>query len=408
MKIKLKLYILSLFGGSLAGAAASLFLFSLEYASTLREKNHWLLFFMPLVGALVGFLYLRYGSIAGRGNNLIIDEIHRPLKKTPGIMAPLVFVSSFLSHLVGASVGREGAAVQMGASLTDQLGRWFSLTDSERRALLIAGTGAGFGAALGTPVAGVFFGMEVIHVGKLKVSALVESLIASSAAYMTTKIFGLHHTHFKTVILPDISFKLILSLALLSGLCAILAWVFVSSVHHLENFSKKLFPHLIIKGFVGGLILFIFIWLEGSFLYSGLGIAEIQKAFLGEAQIYWPILKGFFTTLSVAFGFKGGEFVPLVYIGATSGSLLANFLNLSPVLFAALGFAAIFAGAANTPIACTLMAIELFGFHIAPFALMTCYLTYQMTPHHGIYAAQVRTHDKKFYSYFESWWKRSN
>lgn len=408
MKKKLKIYLLSLIGGSLAGAAASLFLFSLEYAQQLRNQNKWLLFLLPLAGILIGYLYSRYGSIAGRGNNLIIDEIHRPLKKTPGIMAPLVFLCSFISHLVGASVGREGAAVQMGASLTDQLGRWFTLSDSERRSLLIAGTGAGFGAALGTPVAGILFGMEVIHVGKLKVSALMESLLASIAALLITKLFGLHHVHFKTIAIPEISIKLIIGLVLLSGLCAFFAWLFVFSVHQLENLTRKYVPNLMIKGFVGGLFIFFFIWLEGSYLYSGLGIAQIQSAFLGEAQAWWPVYKGFFTTLSVAFGFKGGEFVPLVYIGATSGSLLANFLQLSPSLFAALGFAAIFAGAANTPIACMVMAVELFGFHVTPFAIITCYLAYQMTPHHGLYGAQVKTHDKKFFSYFQSWWKRSN
>lgn len=405
---KIKIYLLSIIGGSLAGAAASLFLFSLEYARHLRTQHLWLLYLLPLAGVVIGFLYSRFGQAVARGNNLIIDEIHRPLKKTPGIMAPLVFVCSFLSHLVGASVGREGAAVQMGASLTDQLGRWFTLNDSERRSLLIAGTGAGFGAALGTPFAGVLFGMEVIHVGKLKVSAFFESVLASFAAFYVTKAFGLHHAHFKLVIVPEININLIFGLFILSGLCALLAWFFVFSIHQLENLTRKYLPNLMLKGFVGGVLILFFIWLEGSSLYSGLGITEIQKAFAGEAEKSWPILKGFFTILSVAFGFKGGEFVPLVYIGATTGSLLANFLNITPSFFAALGFATIFAGAANTPIACMVMAVELFGFQVAPFAIITCFLAYQMTPHHGLYGAQLKTHEKKFYSYFQSWWKRSN
>lgn len=408
MKKKLKVYLLSIVGGSLAGAAASLFLFSLEYARQLRTQHLWLLYLLPLAGVVIGFLYSRYGQVVARGNNLIIDEIHRPLKKTPGIMAPLVFICSFISHLVGASVGREGAAVQMGASLTDQLSRWFALNDSERRSLLIAGTGAGFGAALGTPIAGILFGMEVIHVGKLKVSALFESVLASFAALFITKIFGLHHAHFKLVVVPEINFNLITGLFILSGLCALLAWFFVFSIHQLENLSRKYLPNLMLRGFVGGVLILFFIWLEGSSLYSGLGITEIQKAFIGEAEKSWPLLKGFFTILSVSFGFKGGEFVPLVYMGATTGSLLANFLNITPSLFAALGFATIFAGAANTPIACMVMAVELFGFQVAPFVIITCFLSYQMTPHHGLYGAQVTTHEKKFYSYFQSWWKRSN
>lgn len=408
MKKKIKICFLSIVGGSLAGTAASLFLFSLEYAQNLRTKYLWLLYLLPVAGLVIGFLYSRFGQAVSRGNNLIIDEIHRPLKKTPGIMAPLIFVCSFLSHLVGASVGREGAAVQMGASLTDQLSRWFALNDSERRSLLIAGTGAGFGAALGTPIAGILFGMEVIHVGKLKVSALFESILASFTAFYVTKIFGLHHTHFKSISIPEINVNLVFGLFILSGLCALLAWLFVFSVHQLENVSKKILPNLMLKGFVGGVLILFFIWLEGSSLYSGLGITEIQKAFIGEVEISWPFFKGFFTVLSVAFGFKGGEFVPLVYIGSTTGSLLADYLNLSPGLFAALGFATIFAGAANTPIACMVMGIELFGFQVAPFVIVTCFLSYQMTPHHGLYGAQVTTHEKKFYSYFQSWWKRSN
>lgn len=380
--------------GFLAGVAASIFLIFLDWATNTRIAHQGLIFLLPLAGLFIGWVYHAYGKDVAAGNNLILEEIHDPKKVVPLKMAPFILLGTVMTHLFGGSAGREGTAVQMGATLADQLTRPFGISDAERKILLVAGAGAGFGAAIGAPWAGVIFGMEVIYVGRLRLFAFLECFIASFVAYYTAKLLNAPHSHYPAAVIPEFSIKLLLFVLLAGILFGLSAQIFAKFTHIVEGLQKKFIKYPPLKPFVGGIIVVTLFYLEGSYRFAGLGIDVIQKAIEEQSSFLDPLLKGVFTAITIGTGFKGGEFIPLVFIGATLGSALTVILPTSVGFLSALGFAAVFAGASNTPLACTIMAIEIFGPKIAPYALIACYMSYYFSGHHGIYRSQV-IHSRK-------------
>lgn len=392
--IYLRRILIALFAGLLAGLSSSFFLHLLEYATNYRSHNLSLIYFLPFMGLIIGYLYYRYGGESNKGNNLILEELQNPKKTLPFIMAPFVMFGTILTHLFGGSAGREGTAVQMGASLADQLNNFFKLSKTERRALLCAGAAAGFGAAIGTPFAGVIFGMEMVFIGKLRLKFFFDCLIASYFGYFITLLLKTPHSVYPEVFINDLSFKLIL-MVLVSGICfGLLAFIFSKMTKVFSALFARFISYAPLRPFIGGVLLVIFFQLEGSFRYLGLGIEFIQESFLQASTLLEPLYKSFFTSLTLAAGFKGGEFTPLVFIGSTFGSFLGGLSGISTSFLAALGFAAVFAGASNTPLACSIMAIEYFGFAIAPYAFMTCYLSYFFSGYKGIYSRQAIMNSK--------------
>lgn len=376
---------LSVLCGILAGCAASLFLWVLLWATQFRESHPALLWGLPIAGFLIGWVYHVYGQDISSGNNLILDEIHDPQKVTPIRLSPMILFSTVLTHLVGGSSGREGTAVQMGASLSDQLARIFHIQPQERKILLMIGAGAGFGAAIGTPWAGAIFGLEVIRAGKIKFHACYEALLASATAFFVTKILQAPHSQFLPVEIEFFNLKnffYVLLAALFFGLTARLFMVFT---HGLEKIYTRFVSYSPLKPVIGGILLLGFYHLEGSFRFVGLGLDEIQKSLIETANLGDPIYKIFFTALTIASGFKGGEFIPLVFIGSTLGSALSAFLGAPLALLARVGFAAVFGAAAKTPLACTIMAAELFGWHIGIYALVGCYISFFISGRKSIY-----------------------
>jgi H+/Cl- antiporter ClcA len=378
----------------LAGIAAAVFLIALDWATRLRDQNPVIIWALPLIGFAIGWVYHRYGQDVAGGNNLILDEIHDPKKIVPLRMAPLILVGTVLTHLFGGSAGREGTAVQMGSSLADQLTRLFHIETAERKILLIAGAGAGFGAAIGAPWAGAVFGMEVIYVGRLRLFAWFECLIASFVAYFTAVLLRAPHSLYPAVEIPSLQVRLLLLVALAGIVFGLAARFFVLSTHIVERTLNRWIKYPPFKPLTGGLLLVLFFYLEGSYRYAGLGIPYIQEALTRPSPWFEPLFKSLFTSLTVGSGFKGGEFIPLVFIGTTLGSTLSLLLPVSAGLLAALGFAAVFGAAANTPIACTLMAMEIFGPRLGPFALIACLVSYCFSGPHGIYKSQKRRGEK--------------
>lgn len=393
----LKWTFLSGLSGLLAGVAAAVFLISLEWATRTRVGNRVIIWALPFAGLLVGWVYHKWGKGAARGHNLILDEIHDPKKIIPIRMAPLVLGGTLLTHLFGGSAGREGTAVQMGASLSDQLGRFFDIKIDERKILLAAGAGAGFGAAIGTPWAGVIFGMEVLNVGRLRLFAWFECLVASFVGYYTTVLMQAPHSHFPKYVSDGFSFKELIWVGIAGIAFGLAAKIFTVLTHFVEDINAKLISYPPLKLFFGGLLLVVLFYIEGSYRYVGLGIPFINEALSTTDTIRDPLLKTLFTSLTVGSGFKGGEFVPLVFIGTTLGSALSAVIPISFQLLASVGFAAVFAGASNTPIACSIMAIEIFGPAIAPYAFAACFMSYYFSGHHGIYKSQriyIKKHKK--------------
>lgn len=380
--------LLSTVVGLLAGSASAVFLLALDAATGYRESHRWIVWLMPVAGFAVGWVYLKIGQHVEAGNNLLIDEIHDPQKVVPLRMAPLILVSTVISHLFGASVGREGTAVQMGGALADQLTRLFRLDKDARRILLMSGIAAGFASVFGTPLAGAVFALEVLAIGRLRYDALLACTVAAIVGDQTTALWGVHHTHYAAGAIPALSAWSLTAALIAGGVFGVVGMLFADGTHWLSSLMKKHVSYAPLRPLIGGVFIAVALWYFGAWRYAGLGIPVIVESF--EQQLMpWDFLsKMAFTIASLGSGFKGGEVTPLFYIGATLGNALAPLLNMPIPLLAALGFVGVFAGAANTPLACTLMAVELFGAEIGVYALIACVISYLFSGHTGIYKAQ--------------------
>lgn len=378
----------------LAGSASAFFLFALEYATNWREGHRWAIWFLPIAGFAVGLAYHYVGHRVDAGNNLIIDEIHDPKKIVPLRMVPMVLGGTVISHLFGASVGREGTAVQMGGALADQLTHVFRLEHTDRRILLMAGMSAGFASVFGTPLAGAIFGLEVLAIGRMRYDALFPCMVAAIAADQIGLAWGVHHTHYvvsQFAALTSWSALAIVVAGIVFGLTGLL---FATCAHKLSALVKARITYPPLRPVLGGAVIAVAVWALGAYEYIGIGIPTIVRSFQ-EPVAPWDFLgKLAFTVISLGTGFKGGEVTPLFFIGATLGNALAIPLHLPFSMLAAVGFVAVFAGAANTPIATTVMAIELFGPQIGPFAALACIASYLSSGHAGIYHAQRVGHSK--------------
>jgi len=385
--------LLALLAGALGGSASAMFLFTLDWATAVRTAHPWLLALLPLAGFGVGWLYLKYGTVVEGGNNLLIEEIHDPKQVIPLRMAPLVLGGTVVSHLFGASVGREGTAVQMGGALADQLTHLFRLRHQDRRILLMAGIAAGFASVFGTPLAGAVFALEVLAIGRLRYDALPVSLAAAIAGDVICRLWGAHHTHYAIPLdaIPALAPWPLLAVAIAGIAFGLAGRLFADWTHALGGWSRRRVPYAPLRPLLGGIVIAVTAWATwgwGVERYLGLGIPTIQAAFQQPLPAWDFAAKMAFTIGSLASGFKGGEVTPLFYIGATLGNALAPLLQLPIALLAGVGFVAVFAGAANTPIASTLMAMELFGAEVGVYAATACVVSYLFSGHTGIYRAQ--------------------
>lgn len=373
----------------LIGSASAGFLFALEWATNTRELHPTLLYFLPIVGFLIGCVYHYYGKAVEAGNNLLIETIHQPKGIIPWLMAPLVFVGTIMTHLFGGSAGREGTALQMAGSIADQLSKPFKLSTEERKLLIVAAVAGGFGSVFGTPLAGVVFGLEFYLIGRLRYNALLPAVFTAILSDYVTKLWNAHHTHYHVGAIPEINPKLVIYVVLAAILFGFCARLFSEMMKYLSTIFISKITYAPLRPFVGGTIVLVGIVLVGSTKYIGLGIPTIEASFYSSSAPYDFILKLLFTVLTLSAGYKGGEVTPLFFIGATLGSALSVFFSVPVGLFAGIGFVAVFAGATNTPIACTLMAIELFGPEIGIYAAIACAISYLISGHTSIYNKQI-------------------
>jgi len=387
------------------GSACALFLWSLDRVTELRFAHGWLLFLLPVAGVLLGSIYHRFGKPAEGGNNLIVEQIHEPGGGVPRRMAPLVLGATLVTHLFGGSAGREGTAVQMGGSIASAFARVFGLERSDLRIMLMAGVAAGFGAVFGTPLAGAVFALEVVAIGQIRHDALIPCLVAAVTGDWICHAWGIGHTSYRVAYLSDAmvpahAFHLdwllmgkVLAAAAAFGYASTL---FSEISHRLSSLFKKLCPYAPVRPALGGLIVIGLVFALGTRQYLGLGVTSpnpsdvtIASLFTAENPQPWAWWwKLVFTAVTLGAGFKGGEVTPLFYIGAALGNTLAGVLGAPHDLFAALGFVAIFAGATNTPLACTIMGIELFGAANSVYLATACFFAYLCSGHSGIYLAQ--------------------
>ncbi|MCO4292917.1 voltage-gated chloride channel family protein [Solitalea sp. MAHUQ-68] len=380
--------------GSIAGTASAGFLLSLQWATEWREQHFWIICLLPLAGLLIGLIYHYYGQDVSRGNNQLLEEFHNPKNIIPFKMAPMIWLSTVLTHLVGGSAGREGTAVQMGGSLADQLTHLFKFKPRDRKVILIAGIAAGFASVFGTPLAGTIFGLEVMVIGQLSYTAILPSLLSAVIADYMCRAWNVGHTHYHIDLIPALNSINILWTILAGIVFGIVAMLFSWLMHKIADCFKTIVNYAPLRPLLGGAVLVMVIaaiqWLVPAYStrYLGLGVPVIVESFKQQQLFVDFAAKILFTAFTLGAGFKGGEVTPLFFIGATLGSALSLIIPLPVGLLAGMGFVSVFAGAANTPLACIVMGLELFGIEAGVFIALACIVAFLFSGNSGIYTSQ--------------------
>ncbi|MEB2783429.1 voltage-gated chloride channel family protein [Algoriphagus persicinus] len=390
--------VLGLLVGLLSGTASAVFLISLNWATDYRESHLWIIALLPIAGFVIGWSYYRYGENSVKGNNLLLDELYKTEKPIPLRMTPLVLFGTILTHLFGGSAGREGTAVQMGGSLADQLTKYFKLNPGNRRIILIAGVSGGFASIFGTPLAGALFALEWMQHREIRWKSLLPAFwTALIANWVCSSLFGVGHTHYFVDLVPPhtlVNLLWIIPAGIAFGLSGRL---FAQSTHFFSHQFHKYITYPPLRPVIGGLLIVAFVHISDSTTYLGLGVPRIVEAFETPLPWYDWLAKTGLTSFTLGAGFKGGEVTPLFFTGATLGNALASWIPLPLALMAGMGFVGVFSGATNTPIACTVMGMELFGYESGIFLGIACLIAYLFSGKSSIYSSQNL--DKKFHLY---------
>lgn len=385
----LKWILICLLLGAITGSISAFFLFALEWVTNWRETHLWILFFLPISGFIIGLSYHIFGSSVVNGNNLLLEELHSPKKIIPFRMAPLVLFGTVLTHLFGGSAGREGTAVQIGGAIADRFTKVLNLSKRDRQIVLIAGISAGFASVFGTPLAGGIFALEVLVLGRIRLDAIVPSFMAAVLADYFCVAWGISHTEYTIDSVASMTPMNLLWCLLAGIIFGLVAMLFSKSTHFWTGIFSKYIHYAPLRPLVGGVFLAAGVFMLGTTKYIGLGISTIVDAFNVDLNSYDFLLKILFTSFTLGAGFKGGEVTPLFFIGAALGNVLIWFIPLPVGLLAGMGFVAVFAGATNTPIACTVMGIELFGIESGVFVALACCTSYLFSGHSGVYSSQI-------------------
>ncbi|TAH25808.1 MAG: chloride channel protein [Cytophagales bacterium] len=379
--------------GTISGTACAVFLLSLDWITKYREEHFFLIYLLPFVGFIIGWAYYVIGKGISKGNDIIIDEIQFPQKKIPLIMAPMIFVSTLLTHLFGGSAGREGTALQMSASLIDQFTNLFNFSDFQRKILLISAVAAGFGGIFGTPIAGAIFAMEFCIAGQVSLYAIFPAFLSAIIADKVTLLWGVRHSQFSMGVIPDFTFQtfcLTVVVAIIFGWAAL---AYIKSSQYISDLFGRWVLYPPFRPFIGGIIIVFLILTIGTTKYIGLGIPTISEAFLNQQSGYEFLFKLLFTVITLSSGFKGGEVTPLFFLGAVLGSFLSVFIPLPVYLLAAMGFIAVFSGATNTPLASLVLGIEFFGMEAVKYFVIVSIIAFIASGKSSIYKNQKTIHE---------------
>lgn len=389
----------------ITGSVVAGFLAALDWVTGLRLAHTWLLYLLPLTGLLIWLLYRYAGRDSEAGNNLILEEIHEAGAGVPARMGPLVLLTTLLTHLTGGSAGREGTAVQIGGSIAGMFAKRLRLPPADVKMILLMGIAAGFGAVFGTPLAGTLFALEVVYIGRMHYKAMLPCLVCALLADIVCTGWGIRHTQYTIAVgelLPQhLSFIHVnaglLGKVLVAGACfGLVSRLFSETTHFVKAFSNRLIRIKWLIPLAGGLIIIAMAMLPGGKDYLGLGVTNPDPAAVTIVSAFHPggahpfswLWKIMFTAITLGMGFKGGEVTPLFFIGATLGYSLGILLDVPVDLMAGIGFLAVFAGAANTPVACVFMGVELFGPYYVLYFAAACFMAYYCSGHSGIYQSQ--------------------
>lgn len=386
IKAFLKWILIAAVVGILGGVAGSIFHLSIDYVTELRTEYDWLIFLLPAGGLVIAGIYEVFRSKGRIDTNRVLEAVGAE-EKVPLVMAPLIFVSTVITHLLGGSAGREGAALQLGGSIGYNMGRVFRLNKNDMHIIVMAGMSSVFAALFGTPLAAAFFALEVTCVGVLHYAGLVPCMIASVTAYYTALRFGVSPIRFK-IIAESISGEVLVKVIILALVCAVVSIAFCVAIKKTEDSMERLLHNKYLRAFVGGAIIAVLSLVLQTRDYNGAGMDVISRAMAGEAKTSAFVLKIVFTAITIAAGFKGGEIVPALFIGSTLGCVLGPILGVNPGFAAAIGAVSLFCGVVNCPVASVLLALEIFGAEGILLFAVACGVSYMMSGNFGLYKSQ--------------------
>lgn len=393
MRLLIRWTFFSVFTGSIMGLIGVAFVYCIQSVTTLRTNFVWMPLTLPLGGLLIVWLYRISHDQNDKGTNMVLASL-RSEAELPVQMAPMIFISTIITHLCGGSAGREGAALQLGGSVGNLLGRLFRLNKRDIRVMILCGMSAAFSAIFRTPIAAAVFAMEVGCVGAMQYAALVPCTISSlTASYLASKL-GIPLAHFSVTKVPGLHPLPALKILLLGILCAAVSILFCILLHQCEKRLKQKFPNPYLRILAASGILLLLLLLLRSRDYLGVGTNVISSAIAGKVVWYAFLAKMLFTAVTLGGGFKGGEIVPSFFIGATFGCLFGQLLHLSPSFCASVGMIALFCGVTNCPLASLLIAIELFGAQGTPYYSLAIAVSYLLSGYYGLYREQKFLYSK--------------
>ncbi len=394
IKTLLKWLIIASLVGIVGGVIGSIFHETIDIVTHLREENRWVMYFLPLGGLIIVWIYSIMPSKGKIDTNRVIDAVKKDDEKVPLIMTPLIFISTVITHFLGGSAGREGAALQLGGSIGYNIGKVCRLNKIDMHTVVMSGMSAVFAALFGTPLTAAIFSLEVISVGAMHYAAIVPCVISAVIASRIALAFGLHPVHFGLDIIPDITVGAVSQVIVLAVLCALVSILFCVAIHKCEHYMENRFKGKYTRAFVGGVMIIILTFLFRTYDYNGAGMDVITRAIGGEARYEAFLLKILFTAITISAGFKGGEIVPAFFIGSTFGCVAGALLGLDAGFGAALGFVALFCGVVNCPIASIILSVEVFGAEGILFFAIMCAVTYMMSGYFGLYKSQEFQYSK--------------
>ncbi|MGN0343107.1 MAG: chloride channel protein [Roseburia sp.] len=388
-----KWIVFALLSGMLVGMVGIAFHIAMDYVTAARIAHPWIILLLPVGGLLIVGLYHLLRDEKDAGTNLVLSAIHSG-EEIPLRMAPLIFISTLITHLCGGSAGREGAALQLGGSIGNGLGRLFRFDDNDRHIMIMCGMSAAFSALFGTPMSAAIFSMEVVSVGIMHYSALLPCIIAALTAHGLASLMGLSAPAYIIKEMPTFGIKTAILISVLAVLCALVSILFCVCLHQTERLYQKFLKNPYVRAFAGGCIIIVLTAIVGNQTYNGTGAEVISGCFEVSVPPAAFLIKILFTALTLGAGYKGGEIVPTFFIGSSFGCLFGILTGFSPSLCAAVGMAAVFCGVTNCPISSLLISFELFGFEGMPYYLLAIAFSYMLSGYFGLYKSQKIIYSK--------------
>ncbi len=391
----LKWVFIALITGAIGGGIGGLFRFCVDLATKVRTAHQFLIFFLPLGGLLIVLLYKISKLSSKADTNLVIKSI-RSDEKVPLMLAPVIFLSTVITQLFGGSAGREGAALQLGGCIGEQVGDLFKLDEKDMHICVLCGMSGLFSALFGTPLTATIFAMEVISVGIFYYSAFVPCIVSSIVAWFITTLMGLEPVKFTISSFPAVTMWSVIKVAVVGVGCAVVGIIFCLALRFFHKYAEKFLKNEYLRIVVGGVLIVLLTLVLGTTRYNGIGSDVIHSAFAyGDIRWYDPFLKILFTAITIGFGYKGGEIIPTLFIGATFGFVLGSLIGLDPTFAAAVGMVALFCAVVNCPMASLALSVEIFsGSGIVLFAVALA-VSFMLSGYYGLYHGQKIVYSKR-------------